>query len=43
MLPPNAPRNAPFEACYFPLHLSLLTVGENMLPVGNWMVISDQK
>jgi flavin reductase (DIM6/NTAB) family NADH-FMN oxidoreductase RutF len=40
MLPPTAPPNASFEAKYFPLHLALLTVGENMFPIGNWMVIS---
>lgn len=40
MLPRTGPPNAPFEAKYFPLHLALLTVGENMLPIGNWMVIS---
>ena len=40
MLPRNGPPNAPFKAKYFPLHLALLTVGENMLPIGNWTVIS---
>jgi flavin reductase (DIM6/NTAB) family NADH-FMN oxidoreductase RutF len=40
MLPRTGPPNAPFDAKYFPLHLALLSVGENMLPIGNWTVIS---
>ena len=31
---------APFNARYFPLHVALLSVGENMMPMGNWTVIS---
>lgn len=40
MLPRLGPPNASFEAKYYPLHLALLTVGENMMPIGNWTVIS---
>lgn len=29
-----------FESKYFPLHLGFLTVGENLMPMGNWTVIS---
>jgi flavin reductase (DIM6/NTAB) family NADH-FMN oxidoreductase RutF len=35
-------KTAPFNARYFPLHLALLSVGENMMPIGNWTVISKQ-
>ena len=27
--------SAPFDTKYFPLHLDLLSVGENVLPIGN--------
>jgi flavin reductase (DIM6/NTAB) family NADH-FMN oxidoreductase RutF len=40
MLPRTGPPNAPFQAKYFPLHLALLSIGENLMPIGNWMVIS---
>jgi ferredoxin len=40
MLPQTRPPNAPFDAKYFPLHLALLSVSENMFPIGNWTVIS---
>lgn len=40
MLPRSGPPNAAFEAKYFPLHLALLSVGDNMFPIGNWTVIS---
>ena len=40
MLPRTGPPNAPFDAKYFPLHLALLSVGENIMPIGNWTVIS---
>ena len=33
---------APFNARYFPLHLALLSCGENMMPIGNWTVISKE-
>jgi flavin reductase (DIM6/NTAB) family NADH-FMN oxidoreductase RutF len=33
---------APFNARFYPLHLALLSVGENMMPIGNWMVISKE-
>lgn len=29
-----------FTPTFFPLHLSLLTVGENMMPIGYWTIIS---
>lgn len=35
-------QSAPFHTGYFPLHLGLLTVGENLMPIGNWMVISKE-
>jgi flavin reductase (DIM6/NTAB) family NADH-FMN oxidoreductase RutF len=31
---------APFTSGFFPLHLALLTVGENLMPIGYWTVIS---
>ena len=34
--------NAPFAANFFPLHLALLTVGENMMPMGYWTVVSKE-
>lgn len=34
--------NAPFSDKFFPLHLMLLTVGENMMPMGYWTVISKE-
>jgi flavin reductase (DIM6/NTAB) family NADH-FMN oxidoreductase RutF len=37
---PNQPQTAPFEARFFPLHIALLTVGENLMPLGYWTVIS---
>ena len=42
MYPPNNVQNARFAARYFPLHLGLLSVGENLMPMGNWMVISKE-
>lgn len=30
----------PFAAKFFPLHLALLSVGENMMPLGYWTVVS---
>ena len=30
----------PYNTLYFPLHLAFLTVGENMMPIAHWMVIS---
>ena len=32
----------PFAAKFFPLHLALLTVGENMMPIGYWTVVSKE-
>lgn len=34
--------SAPFNVQFFPLHLALLTVGENMMPMGYWTVISKE-
>jgi flavin reductase (DIM6/NTAB) family NADH-FMN oxidoreductase RutF len=33
---------APFDANFFPQHVLLLTVGENMMPMGYWTVISKE-
>lgn len=35
-------QNAPFVANFFPLHLALLTVAENMMPMGYWTVVSKE-
>ena len=40
MFPGETTQTAPFAAKYFPLHVTLLSVGENMMPMGNWTVIS---
>jgi flavin reductase (DIM6/NTAB) family NADH-FMN oxidoreductase RutF len=32
----------PYNTQYFPLHLAFLTVGENMMPIAHWMVISKE-
>jgi flavin reductase (DIM6/NTAB) family NADH-FMN oxidoreductase RutF len=32
--------SAPFADKFFPLHLSLVSVGDNMLPMGYWTVVS---
>ena len=32
--------NAPFADRFFPLHLTLVSVGENMMPMGYWTLIS---
>jgi flavin reductase (DIM6/NTAB) family NADH-FMN oxidoreductase RutF len=37
---PNQPPTAPFDPRFFPLHIALLTVGENLMPIGYWTVIS---
>ena len=42
MPPKRAPITAPFNSRFFPQHLALLTVGENMMPMGYWMVISKE-
>lgn len=36
----TASQTEPFAAKFFPLHLALLTVGENMMPLGYWTVVS---
>jgi flavin reductase (DIM6/NTAB) family NADH-FMN oxidoreductase RutF len=33
-------KSVPYNTLYFPLHLAFLTVGENMMPIAHWMVIS---
>ena len=38
--PPNP--SVPYNTQYFPLHLAFLTVGENMMPIAHWMVISKE-
>ena len=37
--PPES-ANAPYTTQYFPQHIALLTVGENIMPIGHWTVIS---
>lgn len=39
---PTSAKNmsAAFKSAFFPLHLALLTVGENMMPIGYWTAIS---
>ena len=34
--------SVPYNTQYFPLHLAFLTVGENMMPIAHWMVISKE-
>jgi hypothetical protein len=34
--------SVPYNTPYFPLHLAFLTVGENMMPIAHWMVISKE-
>ena len=36
----TSPQIAPYSIKYFPQHVALLTVGENMMPIGHWTVIS---
>ena len=35
-------KSAPFASKHFPLHLALLTVGDNMMPMGYWTVVSKE-
>ena len=35
-------QSVPYNTQYFPLHLAFLTVGENMMPIAHWMVISKE-
>ena len=42
MQPLSTSTTAPYSTKYFPLHLALLTVGENMMPIGHWTVISKE-
>ena len=37
-----AKETVPYNTQYFPLHLAFLTVGENMMPIAHWMVISKE-
>lgn len=34
--------SVPYNTHYFPLHLAFLTVGENMMQIAHWMVISKE-
>lgn len=36
------PKTTSFSTGYFPLHLGLLSVGENIMPMGYWTVISKE-
>jgi len=38
----KSPNNAPFDTKFFPQHILLLSVGENMMPMGYWTVISKE-
>jgi flavin reductase (DIM6/NTAB) family NADH-FMN oxidoreductase RutF len=40
MQPDINPSTVPFTPNFFPLHLALLTVGDNLMPMGYWTVIS---
>jgi flavin reductase (DIM6/NTAB) family NADH-FMN oxidoreductase RutF len=40
MYPGKSIQTALFHTGYFPLHLGLLSVGENIMPICNWIVIS---
>jgi flavin reductase (DIM6/NTAB) family NADH-FMN oxidoreductase RutF len=42
MQPTSTLTTAPYSTKYFPLHLAMLTVGENMMPIGHWTVISKE-
>ena len=33
-------QSVPYNTQYFPLHLAFLSVGENLMPIAHWMVIS---
>ena len=35
-------QSIPYNTQYFPLHLAFLTVGENMMPIAHWMVVSKE-
>lgn len=35
-------QSAPYEPKYYPLHIALLTCGENLMPMGSWLVISKE-
>lgn len=40
MYPPQNTPTAKFNTQYFPLHVALLSVENNLMPMGHWMVIS---
>jgi flavin reductase (DIM6/NTAB) family NADH-FMN oxidoreductase RutF len=42
MLPRYHTETAAFRDTHFPLHLALLSAGHNMMPLGNWVVISKE-
>lgn len=39
---PDQPPTAPFNSLFFPQQIVLVTVGENMLPMGYWTVVSKE-
>ena len=39
---PGSSQTAPFNTAFFPQHIALLTVGENLMPMGYWTVISKE-
>ena len=40
MSPAKPQQTAPFSSMYFPLPVALLSVGENIMPMAHWMVVS---
>jgi flavin reductase (DIM6/NTAB) family NADH-FMN oxidoreductase RutF len=40
MLVDATPNTAPFNTKFFPQHITLLSTGDNMMPMGYWTVIS---
>lgn len=42
MRPSKYPQTAPFTSHFFPLHLSLITIGDNLFPLGYWTIISKE-
>jgi flavin reductase (DIM6/NTAB) family NADH-FMN oxidoreductase RutF len=42
MLVDVTPNTAPFNTKFFPQHITLLSTGDNMMPMGYWTVISKE-
>jgi flavin reductase (DIM6/NTAB) family NADH-FMN oxidoreductase RutF len=40
MFPPRSVKTAPFSAAFFPQQVMLVAIGNNVLPMGYWTVIS---